>query len=130
MPERTYRCLNCLEHTLTRSFDVSHLSITCPVCEEFQRFVNQDVYDQYRAFEEEPPENLEWDRLGKLEKLAVSDGVVRSGRSIEDFSVETSDSPPGTDDDGESNGGPPDGARDRSAADPDESDPHESADRK
>jgi phage FluMu protein Com len=128
MPDRTYRCLNCLEHTLTRPFDVSHLSITCPVCDEFQRFVNDDVYDQFRAFEEDPPESLEWDRLGQLEKLAISDGVVRSGRSIEDFSVESSESAPETDDEGESNGESADDSTDRSPADSDDSGGHESAD--
>jgi phage FluMu protein Com len=101
MPDRTYRCLNCLEHTLTRPFDVSHLSITCPVCEEFQRFVNDDVLDQYEAFEDDPPDSLEWDRLERAEKLMVSDQVVRTGRSVEDFSLDRSEPPSETDDDGD-----------------------------
>ena len=75
--ERTYRCLDCLEHTLSRPFDVSHLSVTCPVCESFQRFVNEGVYDQYRALEEDPPDHLDWSRLGKVEKLMLSDGIDR-----------------------------------------------------
>ena len=86
--ERTYRCLNCLEHTLSRPFDVSHLSITCPVCESFQRFVNEDVYDQYRELEENPPDHLDWSRLGKAEKLVLSDGIVREGRDIEEFELQ------------------------------------------
>jgi len=102
MTERTYRCLNCLEHTLTRPFDVSHLSITCPVCGDFQRFVNEDVYERFRGFEEDPPENLEWDRLEKTEKLMVSEQIVRQGRSIEDFDLDTQDR--GTDDDAETAG--------------------------
>jgi len=94
MPDRTYRCLECLEHTLVRPFDVSHLSITCPVCGEFQRFVNEDVYDRFQSFEADPPENLDWERLGEKEKLMVSEQVVRQGRSIEDFDVETDDPAP------------------------------------
>jgi hypothetical protein len=100
MTDRTYRCLGCLEHTLTRPFDVSHLSITCPVCDEFQRFVNQDVMDQFQAFEEDPPESIDWDRLERMEKLMVSDQVVREGRSIEDFSLDRPASE--TDDENES----------------------------
>lgn len=88
MPDRTYRCLGCLDHTLTRPFDVSHLSITCPVCDEFQRFVNQDVMDQYQAFEDDHPDGIAWDRLERTEKLMISDQVVREGRSIEDFSLD------------------------------------------
>lgn len=97
MPDRTYRCLGCLEHTLTRPFDVSHLSITCPVCEEFQRFVNQNVLDQYQAFEDDPPETIDWDRLERTEKLMISEQVVREGRSIEDFSLDRPDSSSETD---------------------------------
>ena len=86
--ERTYRCLDCLEHTLSRPFDVSHLSVTCPVCESFQRFVNEGVYDQYRALEEDPPDHLDWSRLGKVEKLMLSDGIVRESHDIEDFELQ------------------------------------------
>lgn len=92
MPDRTYRCLECLDHTLTRPFDVSHLSITCPVCGEFQRFVNEDVYDRFQAYEEDPPDDLDWDQLGEMEKLMVSEQVVRQGRSIEDFDIEVDES--------------------------------------
>lgn len=87
-PDRTYRCLNCLEQTVTRGFDVSHISMTCPVCDTFERFVNDAVFDQFRAFEESPPDAFDWDRLDRREKLVVSERVVRSGRSIEDFEIE------------------------------------------
>ncbi|MEF8852201.1 MAG: hypothetical protein V5A44_05365 [Haloarculaceae archaeon] len=100
MPDRTYRCLNCLEHTLVRPFDVSHLSITCPVCEEFQRFVNDDVLNQFEAFEEDPPENLDWATLERTEKLMVCDQVVRTSRTVEDFSIERGESDPEPDDAG------------------------------
>ena len=86
--ERTYRCLTCLEHTLTREFDVSHLSVTCPNCESFERFVNDDVYRQFEAYEESPPESLAWGQLDRTEKLMVSERVVRTSRSIEDFDIE------------------------------------------
>jgi hypothetical protein len=91
MTERTYRCLNCLEHTLTRPFDVSHLSITCPVCGDFQRFVNEDVHEKFQDFEADPPEHLDWDLLERTEKLMVSEQIVRQGRSIEDFDLDTDD---------------------------------------
>jgi phage FluMu protein Com len=99
MPDRTYRCLNCFEHTLVRPFDVSHLSITCPICEEFQRFVNDDVLDRYEAFEDDPPESLDWERLERTEKLVISDQVVRTGRTVEEFSLEEADPAPEPDDD-------------------------------
>ena len=86
--ERTYPCLTCLEHTLTREFDVSHLSVTCPNCESFERFVNDDVYRQFEAYEESPPESLAWGQLDRTEKLMVSERVVRTSRSIEDFDIE------------------------------------------
>ena len=88
-PDRTYRCSDCLDATITRPFDVSHLSKTCDDCGSFARFVNEGVYRQYRAFEESPPEHLDWDVLGRAEKFAVSDQVVRHGRSIEDFETES-----------------------------------------
>lgn len=86
--ERTYRCLNCLEHTLTREFDVSHLSVTCPNCDSFERFVNDDVYERFQNYEESPPNGLAWDRLDRTEKLMVSERVVRTTHSIEDFDIE------------------------------------------
>ena len=86
--ERTYRCLNCLEHTLTREFDVSHLSVTCPNCGSFERFVNDDVYQRFQDYEESPPESLAWGQLDRTEKLMVSERVVRTTRSIEDFDIE------------------------------------------
>jgi hypothetical protein len=87
MVERTYRCSNCLDSTVARDFDVSHLSVTCEDCGEFARFINDDVFEQYRAFEDSPPEHLDWDRLDRAEKFLVSDQVVREGRSIEDFDI-------------------------------------------
>ncbi len=86
---RTYRCLSCLEYTLSRAFDTSHLSVTCPVCDSFERFVNEAVFEQFRTFEKSPPEALEWSKLDRHEKLLVSEGIARKGRSIEDFSLET-----------------------------------------
>ena len=85
MVEQSYRCSNCLSGTVTRTFDVSHLSITCEECGEFARFVNGAVYDQYQAFEESPPDHLAWEKLSRAEKFLVSNGVVREGRDIEDF---------------------------------------------
>lgn len=85
MSTRTYRCLNCLDHTVTRGFDVSHVSITCPQCGSFERLINDAVYDQFRAFESAPPEDVGWEHLDRTEKLLICERVVRKGRSLEDF---------------------------------------------
>ena len=83
----TYRCSNCFEHTVTRAYDVSHLSIACDQCGEFARFVHSDVLEQFRAFEESPPSELDWEALGMLEKFVVAEGIVRHGRSISEYST-------------------------------------------
>jgi hypothetical protein len=90
--DRDYRCLACLEGVLTRTFDVSHISTTCPACGEFGRLVNGAVYDQFEAFEESPPEGLDWDRLDRTEKLFVSERVTRAGHSVEDFDIDDRES--------------------------------------
>ena len=87
MSSRQYRCLNCLEHTVTRSFDASHLSVTCPTCGSFERFVNEDVYQQYETFEESPPTELDWDRLDRMEKFLVCERLVRSTKTLADFEI-------------------------------------------
>jgi DNA-directed RNA polymerase subunit RPC12/RpoP len=84
---RTYRCLNCLEHTVSREFDTSHLSVTCPNCDSFERFVNDAVFQQFRAFEESPPAEIDWERLDRTEKLIVSERLVRSTKTLADFAV-------------------------------------------
>jgi hypothetical protein len=88
--EFPYRCLNCLDHTVVREFDVSHLTMTCPVCDSFERFVNGDVFDQYEVYESTPPADLDWGKLDRSEKLLVSEHVVRRGHSPADFAVEDS----------------------------------------
>ncbi len=72
---------------MTREFDTSHLSVTCPNCESFERFVNEAVYEQFRAFEGSPPAELDWDRLDRTEKLVVAERLARSTKTIEDFTV-------------------------------------------
>jgi hypothetical protein len=85
--EQTYRCLACLEHTITRGFDTSHLKTQCSHCDSFGRFLNEAVFDQFQAFEQTPPESMQWDRLDREEKLLVSEQIVRRGRTIDEFSV-------------------------------------------
>lgn len=87
MSSRTYRCLNCLEHTVTREFNTSHLSVTCPNCDSFERFVNEGVFQQFKTFEESPPAELEWDRLDRTEKFVVCERLVRSTKTLADFEV-------------------------------------------
>jgi hypothetical protein len=96
--------LNCLEHTETREFDTSHLSVTCPNCESFERFVNEAVYQQFRAFEESPPGELDWERLDRTEKLVVAERLARSTKTIEDFAVVESNRDGGEDVDGDEEG--------------------------
>lgn len=85
--DRTYRCLTCLEHTLSREFDTSHLSVRCPVCSSFERFVNEAVYRQFRAFEESSPAGIDWERLDRTEKLVVCERLVRSTKTLADFTI-------------------------------------------
>ncbi|MES3160240.1 MAG: hypothetical protein PPP55_01550 [Halorubrum sp.] len=87
MSSRQYRCLGCLEHTIDRGFDTAHLSVTCPNCDSFERFVNEGVYRQYEAFEESPPTDLEWDRLSRTEKFVVCERLVRSTKTLADFEI-------------------------------------------
>jgi len=87
MTEQTYRCSACLEGTVTRTFDVSHLERTCDRCGEFARFVHEGIFEQFEAFEQSPPDGLDWDRLDRLEKFYVCNGIVRDGKSIDDFDV-------------------------------------------
>ncbi|MFD1569850.1 hypothetical protein [Halorubrum laminariae] len=84
---RTYRCLGCLDHTLTREFDTSHLSVTCPECESFERFVNEAVFQTFRGFEKSPPDELEWGRLDRTEKLVVAERLARTAKTLADFDV-------------------------------------------
>ncbi|AZQ13946.1 hypothetical protein [Halorubrum sp. PV6] len=90
---RTYRCLNCLEHTVSREFDTSHLSVTCPNCDSFERFVNEAVYQRFQSFEESPPPEFEWNRLDKMEKLVVAERLVRSTKTLADFEIVDSGAP-------------------------------------
>ncbi|MFQ3477466.1 hypothetical protein HKK80_14715 [Halonotius sp. F2-221B] len=85
--KRTYRCLSCLDETITRAFDTSHLSMACEGCGSFSRFINEAVFTQFETFENAPPENLAWSQLDRTEKLLISEQVTRHDRSIEDFSV-------------------------------------------
>lgn len=87
MPSVSYRCSACFDHTLTREFDVSHLSVQCPNCGEFARFVHEGVLEQYEAFEESPPADLDWERLGRMEKFVVAEGLVRQGKTLDDYDV-------------------------------------------
>ena|GEM_PF-277728 len=84
---RAYRCLNCLEHTIDREFDTSHLSVTCPNCESFERFVNEAVFQQFEAYEASPPSEFDWNRLDRTEKLVVAERLVRSTKTLDDFEV-------------------------------------------
>ena len=84
---RSYRCLNCLEHTVDREFNTSHLSVTCPTCGSFERFVNEAVFQQFQAFEESPPTKIDWERLDRMEKFVVSERLVRSTKTLDDFAV-------------------------------------------
>ena len=85
--ERMYRCSGCFDHTVDRGFDTSHLSTNCPVRNSFERFVNDDIVAQFRAFEESPPDGVDWERLDRRERLLVSERVVRTDRSVEDFEI-------------------------------------------
>lgn len=91
MVTRTYRCLSCLEATVDRGYNVSHIKVTCEACEEFGRFVQEGIYQQYTEFEEKPPEDLDWETLSRMEKFVVAEKMVRKGRTIDDFEIERDD---------------------------------------
>ena len=74
-----------MEGSVERSFDVSHLSVSCESCGEFSRFVNERVLDQFEAFEADPPAALDCAALGRTRKLLVAEQVARRGRSVEDL---------------------------------------------
>jgi DNA-directed RNA polymerase subunit RPC12/RpoP len=93
MVRTRYRCLNCLEHTVDREFDTSHLSVTCPHCGSFERFLNERVFERFRAYEESPPPELAWDRLDRTEKLFVCERLVRSTRTLDDFDIVEEEAP-------------------------------------
>ncbi|WP_096393620.1 hypothetical protein [Halorubrum trapanicum] len=84
---RTYRCLNCLDEVVTRSFDTSHLSRTCPNCGSFERFANEAVVERFESLEASPPGDLDWDRLERREKLLVAERLARTDKEIGDFDV-------------------------------------------
>jgi hypothetical protein len=84
---QTYRCLDCLDGTISRGFDTSHLKTQCSRCGSFSRFLNEAVFEQFQAFEESPPETLQWTRLDRKAKLIISEQVVRRGRSVDELSV-------------------------------------------
>ncbi|SDE92131.1 hypothetical protein SAMN04488067_10183 [Halorubrum xinjiangense] len=83
----TYRCLSCLEEVVTRAFDTSHLSRTCPNCDSFERFANQSVVDRFEALEASPPAELDWERLERREKLIVAERLARTEKTLADFDV-------------------------------------------
>lgn len=87
MSDYTYECLNCKEFSVSRGFDVAFLSVTCEICDSFERLVNGSILDQFRAFEESPPDEFDWTRLDHKEKLMVSEKIVRQGRSVEDVEI-------------------------------------------
>jgi hypothetical protein len=89
----SYRCSSCLDHTVERSYDVSHVSLSCPACGEFARFVHEGVLAKYQEFEETPPPDFDWERLDRLEKFVVAEGIVRKGRTLDDYDIEDVEPP-------------------------------------
>ncbi|ELZ48180.1 hypothetical protein C463_01281 [Halorubrum californiense DSM 19288] len=84
---RSYRCLNCLDHAVTRSFDTSHLSMTCPNCGSFERFANEAVIERFESLEASPPSEFDWERLERREKLLVAERLARTDKTLADFDV-------------------------------------------
>jgi hypothetical protein len=76
-----------LDHAVTRSFDTSHLSRTCPDCGSFERFANEAVIERFEALEASPPGEFDWERLERREKLIVAERLARTDKTLEDFDV-------------------------------------------
>ncbi|WP_302081491.1 hypothetical protein [Salinibaculum rarum] len=89
MPTTTYRCLDCRDETVDRDFNVSHIKQTCDACGAFSRFVHDGVYQQFTDFEATPPDDLDWERLGRMEKFIVAEKMVREGKTVADFEIES-----------------------------------------
>lgn len=90
MADYTYRCTNCFDSTERRRFNVSHLSTTCSNCGAFAQFIDENVFEQFRTFEESPPDSLDWEQFDQTEKVLVCNEIVRGGRSLEELAVEES----------------------------------------
>jgi hypothetical protein len=91
VPTYTYRCLSCRDETVERGYNVSHIKQTCDTCGEFGRLIHDGVYQQFQEFEESPPDGLDWERLSQMEKFIVAEKMVREGKSIDDFEIESED---------------------------------------
>lgn len=76
---------------MTREFDVSHLSRTCPVCGEFDRFVNTVVVERFNALAADPPAHLHWEHLDRLRKWLIAERLSRKGHTIDDIEVTVAD---------------------------------------
>ena len=76
-----------MEETVMREFDVSHLSRTCPVCGEFDRFVNAVVVERFNALAADPPAQLHWEQLDRLRKWLIAERLSRKDYSIDDIEV-------------------------------------------
>jgi hypothetical protein len=80
-----------MDETVTREFDVSHLSRTCPTCGEFDRFVNTVVVEQFDALAADPPARLHWEQLDRSRKWLIAERLSRKDRSLDDFEVTVDD---------------------------------------
>jgi len=76
-----------MDATVTREFDVSHLSRTCEACGEFGRFVNAAIVDKIDALDADPPAHLHWEQLDRTRKLLIAEHLTRRGYSVDDFDV-------------------------------------------
>lgn len=76
---------------MTREFDVSHLSRTCPVCDEFGRFVNTVVVERFDALAADPPAHLHWEQLDRLQRWMIAERLSRKDHSIDDIEVTVAD---------------------------------------
>ncbi|QAU12621.1 hypothetical protein EKH57_07740 [Halorubrum sp. BOL3-1] len=101
----TYRCLNCLDHAVTRAFDTSHLSRTCQNCDSFERFANEAVIERFEALEASPPTEFDWERLDRREKLIVAERLARTDATLADVSVTETDADEAAGPDGETASG-------------------------
>ena len=82
-----YRCLNCFEEVVSRTFDTSHLSRTCPNCDSFERFANESVIERFESLEASPPAEFDWERLARREKLLVAERLARTDKTLDGFEI-------------------------------------------
>lgn len=83
-----YTCEQCLEETVERDFNVSHVIRVCSACGDSHRFINSHVLETHSELEEEPPEGVEWGRLSASDQFRIAERIARYDTTRDDITME------------------------------------------